>query len=84
MVSRQLTPKHRATQGTRPSKVLLPRLPHTATSLPGAGGRNRRDATTLREAGLIATVRLSNTVLHTLTPIGAALLTENSSRADYR
>jgi len=37
-------------------------------------------ATTLREAGLIATVRLSNTVLHTLTPLGAALLTENSSR----
>ncbi|MFI6886853.1 ArsR/SmtB family transcription factor [Streptosporangium canum] len=31
-------------------------------------------ASTLREAGLIATTRLGNTVVHTLTPLGAALL----------
>ena len=32
-------------------------------------------ATTLREAGLIATTRLANSVIHTLTPLGGALLT---------
>lgn len=33
-------------------------------------------ATTLREAGLITTIRLANTVIHTLTPLGAALLAQ--------
>lgn len=35
-------------------------------------------ATTLREAGLIVSVRRRNTVVHTLTPLGADLLTANS------
>ncbi|ACZ87380.1 ArsR/SmtB family transcription factor [Streptosporangium roseum] len=34
-------------------------------------------ASTLREAGLIATTRLGNAVMHTLTPLGAALLNDN-------
>jgi DNA-binding transcriptional ArsR family regulator len=38
-------------------------------------------ATTLREAGLIATIRLANTVIHTLTPLGAALLTKSEPGA---
>lgn len=36
-------------------------------------------ATTLREAGLITTIRLANTVIHTLTPLGAALLTQSGA-----
>ncbi|WP_245791774.1 ArsR/SmtB family transcription factor [Actinacidiphila rubida] len=36
-------------------------------------------ATTLREAGLTTSTRLRNTILHTLTPLGKALLRMNSS-----
>ncbi|MFI0899057.1 ArsR/SmtB family transcription factor [Streptomyces sp. NPDC020983] len=35
-------------------------------------------ATTLREAGLTTSTRLRNTILHTLTPLGTALLRTNS------
>jgi DNA-binding transcriptional ArsR family regulator len=38
-------------------------------------------ATTLREAGLIATTRFANTVIHILTPLGAGLLATNESAA---
>jgi DNA-binding transcriptional ArsR family regulator len=37
-------------------------------------------ATILREAGLITTTRCRNTVLHTLTPLGAALLSANPGK----
>lgn len=42
----------------------------TATTPPTTS----QHATTLREAGLIASTRRANTVLHTLTPLGTALL----------
>lgn len=38
-----------------------------------------RNATALREAGLIASLRKANTVTHVLTPLGAALLSADSS-----
>ncbi|MEV7862122.1 winged helix-turn-helix domain-containing protein [Streptomyces hirsutus] len=38
-----------------------------------------RNATALREAGLIASLRTANTVTHVLTPLGAALLSADSS-----
>ncbi|MBY8880878.1 helix-turn-helix domain-containing protein [Actinacidiphila acidipaludis] len=38
-------------------------------------------AAVLREAGLIASARRRNSVLHTLTPLGRALLAQNPSRA---
>ncbi|MCF3131724.1 helix-turn-helix domain-containing protein [Streptomyces olivochromogenes] len=39
-------------------------------------------ACVLREAGLIGSLRHRNTVLHALTPLGAALLSENPRRPD--
>nr|QEO73566.1 ArsR family transcriptional regulator [uncultured bacterium] len=43
-----------------------------------------KHATILREAGLITTLRNRNTVLHTLTSLGAALLRRSSPRAPAR
>ncbi|MFJ1596688.1 ArsR/SmtB family transcription factor [Streptomyces sp. NPDC088261] len=47
----------------------------TGLSVPAAS----RHATALREAGLLVSVRRANTVTHVLTPLGAALITADSS-----
>ncbi|HEX6076445.1 MAG TPA: winged helix-turn-helix domain-containing protein [Micromonosporaceae bacterium] len=57
----------------------------TTTELPRRVGVSlpsvSRHATTLREAGLVTSVRQRNTIIHTLTPLGQALIRATTSKS---